>query len=32
MVIKGREFTLNRLLEHEVLISGTIDTVEVFYD
>lgn len=32
MVIKGRKFTLNRLLEHEVLISGTIDTVEVFYD
>lgn len=32
VIVKGREFTLNRLLENEVLIGGTIEQVEVSYE
>ena len=32
VVVKGEGFTLNRLLENEVLISGRVDQVEVFYE
>lgn len=32
VIVKGREFTLNRLLENEVLIGGIIEQVEVFYE
>ena len=32
VVIKGQKFTLNRLLETEVLIGGFVEHVEVFYD
>ena len=32
VIVKGREFTLNRLLENEVLIGGIIEQVEVSYE
>ncbi len=32
VVIKGQSFTLNRLLENEVLIGGRVENVEVFYE
>lgn len=32
IVIKGKKFTLIRLLETEVLINGIVEHVEVFYD
>lgn len=31
-VIKGNNLVLNRLLENEVLIMGTVFSIEVFYD
>ena len=32
VVVKGEHFTLQRLLESEVLIQGLIEGVEVFYE
>ena len=32
VVVKGREFSLIRLLESEVLVSGIVENVEVFYE
>ena len=32
VVVKGEHFTLQRLLESEVLIQGHIEGVEVFYE
>lgn len=32
IVVKGRNFVLQRLLESEVLIGGEVEGVEVFYE
>lgn len=32
IVVKGKDFVLQRLLENEVLIGGEVEGVEVFYE
>lgn len=32
VVVKGKDFVLQRLLEEEVLVGGEVDGVEVFYE
>lgn len=32
IIIKGKELTLSRLLEKEVLIGGEVINIEVFYE
>ena len=32
VVVKGKDFVLQRLLEEEVLVGGEVDGIEVFYE
>lgn len=32
VIIKGRDFSLQKLLDNEILIGGVIDNVEVSYE
>ena len=32
VVVKGKGFVLQRLLEEEVLVGGEVDGIEVFYE
>ena len=32
IIIKGKNLTLNQLLEHELLILGDVSTIEVSHD
>ena len=32
VVVKGEEFTLQRLLDNEVLVGGVVEGVEMFYE
>lgn len=32
VVVKGKDFVLQRLLEEEVFVGGEVDGIEVFYE